>query len=140
MQDHIWEIDMLIRCLCLFPMTTSFIDEKTHFLAPTFVQPVGVGHVGFKDFLSPFIFFKNYACPCLPQVWFTGFCLCISHMCHYFSRSNMQSFRAGGNMEKNMNPKQMTQLNQQMAKMMDPRVLHQMGMSCHSVISLSHDV
>ena len=34
----------------------------------------------------------------------------------------------GGNMEKNINPKQMTQLNQQMAKMMDPRVLHQMGM------------
>lgn len=30
-------------------------------------------------------------------------------------------------MEKNINPKQMTQLNQQMAKMMDPRVLHQMG-------------
>ena len=30
-------------------------------------------------------------------------------------------------MDKNINPKQMTQLNQQMAKMMDPRVLHQMG-------------
>jgi len=34
---------------------------------------------------------------------------------------------AGGNMDKNINPKQMSQLNQQMAKMMDPRVLQQMG-------------
>lgn len=30
-------------------------------------------------------------------------------------------------MAKNVNPKQMATLNQQMAKMMDPRVLQQMG-------------
>ncbi|RZB40072.1 signal recognition particle 54 kDa protein, partial [Asbolus verrucosus] len=33
----------------------------------------------------------------------------------------------GGDMPKNVNPTQMAKLNQQMAKMMDPRVLHQMG-------------
>lgn len=33
----------------------------------------------------------------------------------------------GGDMAKNVNPAQMNKLNQQMAKMMDPRVLHQMG-------------
>lgn len=33
----------------------------------------------------------------------------------------------GGDMTKNVNPTQMAKLNQQMAKMMDPRVLHQMG-------------
>ncbi|OXU26190.1 hypothetical protein TSAR_013690 [Trichomalopsis sarcophagae] len=33
----------------------------------------------------------------------------------------------GGDMTKNVNPAQMAKLNQQMAKMMDPRVLHQMG-------------
>ncbi|XP_044258373.1 signal recognition particle 54 kDa protein [Tribolium madens] len=33
----------------------------------------------------------------------------------------------GGDMAKNVNPAQMAKLNQQMAKMMDPRVLHQMG-------------
>ncbi|XP_013392362.1 signal recognition particle 54 kDa protein [Lingula anatina] len=33
----------------------------------------------------------------------------------------------GGDMGKNVNPAQMAKLNQQMAKMMDPRVLHQMG-------------
>ncbi|RZC43190.1 SRP54 domain containing protein [Asbolus verrucosus] len=32
-----------------------------------------------------------------------------------------------GDMAKNVNPTQMAKLNQQMAKMMDPRVLHQMG-------------
>lgn len=31
-------------------------------------------------------------------------------------------------MSKNVNPSQMAKLNQQMAKMMDPRVLHHMGM------------
>lgn len=30
-------------------------------------------------------------------------------------------------MAKNVNPSQMNKLNQQMAKMMDPRVLHQLG-------------
>lgn len=30
-------------------------------------------------------------------------------------------------MAKNVNPAQISKLNQQMAKMMDPRVLHQMG-------------
>lgn len=33
----------------------------------------------------------------------------------------------GGDMAKNVNQVQMAKLNQQMAKMMDPRVLHQMG-------------
>jgi signal recognition particle subunit SRP54 len=33
----------------------------------------------------------------------------------------------GGDTAKNMNPMQMSKLNQQMAKMMDPRVLQQMG-------------
>ena len=33
----------------------------------------------------------------------------------------------GGDMGKNVNPAQMAKLNQQMAKMMDPRVLQQMG-------------
>ena len=35
--------------------------------------------------------------------------------------------RPGGDMAKNVNPAQMAKLNQQMAKMMDPRVLQQMG-------------
>ena len=35
----------------------------------------------------------------------------------------------GGDIGKNVNPAQMAKLNQQMAKMMDPRVLHQMGES-----------
>ena len=35
--------------------------------------------------------------------------------------------RLGGDMAKNVNPAQMAKLNQQMAKMMDPRVLQQMG-------------
>lgn len=33
----------------------------------------------------------------------------------------------GGDMAKNVNSNQMAKLNQQMAKLMDPRVLHQMG-------------
>lgn len=33
----------------------------------------------------------------------------------------------GGDMAKNVNPSQMAKLNQQMAKMMDPRVFQQMG-------------
>ena len=33
-------------------------------------------------------------------------------------------------MSKNVNPSQMAKLNQQMAKMMDPRVLHHMGETC----------
>uniref|UniRef100_A0A1I8JK52 Signal recognition particle subunit SRP54 n=1 Tax=Macrostomum lignano TaxID=282301 RepID=A0A1I8JK52_9PLAT len=36
-------------------------------------------------------------------------------------------FRPGGDMSKNVNPSSMAKLNQQMARMMDPRVLHQMG-------------
>lgn len=32
-----------------------------------------------------------------------------------------------GNMSKNVNPTQMAKLNQQMAKMIDPRMLQQMG-------------
>jgi signal recognition particle subunit SRP54 len=41
----------------------------------------------------------------------------------------------GGDMAKNVNQAQMTKLNQQMAKMMDPRILHQMGM-CHILVLL----
>ena len=33
----------------------------------------------------------------------------------------------GGDFNKNVNPSQMAKLNQQMAKMIDPRVLQQMG-------------
>ena len=40
----------------------------------------------------------------------------------------------GGDMTKNVNPAQMAKLNQQMAKMMDPRVLQQMGRSSLAVI------
>jgi len=44
----------------------------------------------------------------------------------------------GGDMSKNVNPSQMAKLNQQMVKMMDPRVLQSMGKSspfciCQSV-------
>ena len=38
-------------------------------------------------------------------------------------------FVSGGDISKNVNPSQMAKLNQQMAKMMDPRVLQQMGES-----------
>ena len=41
---------------------------------------------------------------------------------------------AGGDMTKNVNPSQMAKLNQQMAKMMDPRVLQQMGQSVTCII------
>jgi Signal recognition particle GTPase len=40
----------------------------------------------------------------------------------------------GGDMAKNVNQAQMTKLNQQMAKMMDPRILHQMGTCCIVVL------
>jgi signal recognition particle subunit SRP54 len=33
----------------------------------------------------------------------------------------------GGDMNRNVNPNQMAKINHQMAKMIDPRVLHQMG-------------
>ena len=36
-------------------------------------------------------------------------------------------FIAGGDPNKQVNPAQMAKLNLQMAKMMDPRILHQMG-------------
>lgn len=36
-------------------------------------------------------------------------------------------------MSKNVNPAQMAKLNQQMAKMIDPRMLQQMGESAHSL-------
>ncbi|EMP30750.1 Signal recognition particle 54 kDa protein [Chelonia mydas] len=51
----------------------------------------------------------------------------------------------GGDMSKNVNPSQMAKLNQQMAKMMDPRVLHHMGdtnygkISLAPILSTSHD-
>ena len=38
-------------------------------------------------------------------------------------------------MSKNVNPAQMAKLNNQMAKMMDPRVLHQMGKSLNIWVS-----
>ena len=37
-------------------------------------------------------------------------------------------------MAKNVNQNQMAKLNQQMAKMMDPRVLHQLGMHDTNVL------
>lgn len=37
-------------------------------------------------------------------------------------------------MSKNVNPSQMAKLNQQMAKMMDPRVLHHMGESHQHIV------
>ena len=37
---------------------------------------------------------------------------------------------SGGDMSKNVNPAQMAKLNQQMVKMMDPRVLQSMGQLC----------
>lgn len=39
-------------------------------------------------------------------------------------------------MSKNVNPAQMARLNQQMAKMMDPRVLQQMGRCLHNLLYL----
>lgn len=36
-------------------------------------------------------------------------------------------FAIGGDMSKNVNPSQMAKLNSQVAKMIDPRVLQQMG-------------
>lgn len=36
-------------------------------------------------------------------------------------------YATGGDMAKNVNPAQMAKLNQQMVKMMDPRVLQSMG-------------
>lgn len=42
----------------------------------------------------------------------------------------------GGDMSKNVNPAQMARLNQQMAKMMDPRVLQQMGRCLHNLLYL----
>lgn len=41
-------------------------------------------------------------------------------------------------MSKNVNPSQLAKLNQQMAKMMDPRVLHHMGM-CLPLIASGED-
>ena len=43
----------------------------------------------------------------------------------------------GGDMTKNVNPSQMAKLNQQMARMMDPRVLQQMG-TCVQLSCLLH--
>lgn len=45
----------------------------------------------------------------------------------------------GGDMSKNVNPSQMAKLNQQMAKMMDPRVLHHMGKSHQHIIKMQKD-
>ena len=39
----------------------------------------------------------------------------------------MNFFFSGGDMSRNVNPSQMAKINQQMAKMIDPRVLQQMG-------------
>ena len=42
-----------------------------------------------------------------------------------------------GNMAKNVNPTQMAKLNQQMAKMIDPRMLQQMGKSQHLLVCVA---
>lgn len=43
-------------------------------------------------------------------------------------------FISGGDMAKNVNPSQMAKLNQQMVKMMDPRVLQSMGRFLNKVL------
>lgn len=43
-------------------------------------------------------------------------------------------------MSKNVNPSQMAKLNQQMAKMMDPRVLHHMGESHHIIKAMTKNI
>ena len=52
-------------------------------------------------------------------------CLCVCTVCVYYVHC---VYPAGGDMGRNVNPAQMAKLNQQMAKMIDPRVLQQMGM------------
>jgi signal recognition particle subunit SRP54 len=39
----------------------------------------------------------------------------------------LNKYFSGGDMAKNVNPMQMNKLNQQMARMMDPQILHRMG-------------
>lgn len=46
----------------------------------------------------------------------------------------------GGDMAKNVNPAQMAKLNHQVAKMIDPRVLQQMGEWIEKFICLNVDV
>ena len=46
---------------------------------------------------------------------------------HLLNKSILLCYFPGGDMSKNVNPTQMAKLNNQMAKMMDPRVLQQMG-------------
>lgn len=53
--------------------------------------------------------------------------------CGGLNRTELETYLmwfSGGDMSKNVNPSQMAKLNQQMAKMMDPRVLHHMGETC----------
>ena len=52
--------------------------------------------------------------------------------CSIYTQTNLAQFIypiifVGGDMAKNVNPTQMAKINQHMAKMMDPRVLQQMG-------------
>ena len=51
--------------------------------------------------------------------------MCVCTVCVYYVHC---VYPAGGDMGRNVNPAQMAKLNQQMAKMIDPRVLQQMGM------------
>ena len=52
-----------------------------------------------------------------------------SNVTRYVSSEALQccAWFIGGDMSKNVNPSQMAKLNQQMVKMMDPRVLQSMG-------------
>ena len=63
--------------------------------------------------MSPNHSMYSYCSYCIVHEW----CLCLF----------LLPSPAGGDMGKNVNPAQMAKLNQQVAKMIDPRVLQQMG-------------
>ena len=60
---------------------------------------------------------------CDDVIWGPG----IVQSCVWSGDHMMSSLGIGGDLNKNVNPAQMAKLNQQMAKMIDPRVLQQMG-------------
>ena len=52
------------------------------------------------------------------------------YSCHAILGKSIVILYVGGDMSKNVNPAQMARLNQQVAKVMDPRILQQMGKLC----------
>ena len=96
-------------------------------LAPCNISSVLIGT---RDQKPLCIFFREltrvhtWGKPKVKQKWLScnrsGCLLTLFPILFFFSIS-------GGDMSKNVNPSQMAKLNQQMAKMMDPRVLQQMG-------------